>query len=101
MQKIYDVCLYMIGSQMWQLFNMIPLLICDLPLDGNHHYDCFLLLQEITAMVFSPLLLLEQIDYLECLIYQYLEKFKGILHPKLLTPKCHYLIHLPRLLRRY
>ena len=88
------------GSQMWHLFNMIPLLLCEFSLDDSELYECFLLLQEITTIVFSLLLCIEQIEYLEFLIPQYLEKFKEILQPRLLTPKCHYLIHLPRLMKR-
>ena len=91
----------MLGSQLWQLFNATPLLLCDLQLDDDDCYNSFLVLQEITAIAFSPFICLEQIQYLELLIQQYLEKFKAILHPKLLTPKCHFLIHLPTLLRRY
>ena len=72
---------------MWHLFNMIPLLLCEFSLDDSELYECFLLLQEITTIVFSPLLCIEQIEYLEFLIPQYLEKFKEILQPRLLTPK--------------
>ena len=87
---------------MWQLFNMIPLLLCEYLKDNNtdEPYECFMLLQEITAIAFSPLLCFEQIQYLELLIHQYLGRFKNILHPGLLTPKCHYLIHRPRLFKR-
>ena len=81
---------------MWQLFNIIPLLLYEFSMNDNKQYECFMLLQEITAIVFTPLLCLEKIQYLELLIPQYLEKFKDILHPRLLTPKCHF-IHLPGL----
>ena len=53
------------GSQMWHLFNMIPLLLCEFSLDDSELYECFLLLQEITTIVFSLLLCIEQIEYLE------------------------------------
>jgi len=42
---------------MWQLFNIIPLLLCDLPLEDDNFYNTFLI-QEITAIVFSPFICL-------------------------------------------
>ena len=87
---------------MWQLFHMIPLFLCDILPVESRQYNCFLLLQEIAAIAFSPVLSREQIGYLEVLIQQYLETFKDILLPyKPLPPKCHYLIHLPRMIRRF
>lgn len=86
---------------MWLLFNVTPLFLCHLPLDDNEHYDCFLILQEIAAIVFSSIIADEQIDYLEVLICQYLEAFKAVLPShKNLPPKCHYLVHLPYLIRK-
>ena len=79
---------------------MILLLLYEFSMDDNEQYECVMLLQEITAIVFSPLLCIEQIQYLEFLIPQYLGRFRDILQPRLLTPKCHYLIHLFRLITR-
>ena len=89
------------GTQMWQLFHMTTLFLCELPLDDNEQYNCFLLLQEITAIVFSTLISQKQISYLGLLIQQYLETFKELLPShKRLTPKCHYLVHLPQMIVR-
>ena len=86
---------------MWQLFHVTTLFLCHLPLDDDEQYECFLVLQEIAAIVFSPLIVDEQISYLEVLICQYLEALKRMLPShKNLPPKCHYLVHLPHLIRR-
>lgn len=55
---------------MWKLFHMTPLFLWELPLKDNEQYDCFLMLQEICTIVFSPMLSLELIEYLELLMQQ-------------------------------
>ena len=76
------------------LFHVLPLLLGDL-LKDDPHYNCFLQLQEITSIVLSPVICASQVPYLRLLIKEYLETFTMLYPHKRLTPKFHYLIHMP------
>ena len=83
-----------VASQMWCLFHILPLILGE-ELKENVHYQCFLLLQDICALVLSPDILAEQVPLLRILVQEYLSTFCS-LYERPLTPKMHYLVHLPR-----
>jgi hypothetical protein len=85
---------------MWQLFNLIPLLIGDRIPRGDEHYQCFMLLQEISAILCADALPVEQPAYLRILIAEYLSEMVRLYPHKPLTPKFHYLLHCPSLMKR-
>ncbi len=89
------------ASQMWELYHILPLVIGDdIPPDDSH-YLCFMKLQEVSTIVFSPLVAVDQIPFLRILIQQYLEEFTTLYPHFHLPPKSHYLVHLPTLIQRY
>ena len=65
---------------MWQLFH------CD---DTDDHWQCFMMLQEISSIILSPIISVEQLPYLRLLIHDYLKSLYPVVD---LTPKCHFLI---------
>lgn len=81
--------------QMWTFATILPLLIGDkIPLE-NPQWECFLLLLQIsklcTAKVISPGLS----AYLSALVEQHHQEFKLCYPGVSLTPKMHYMVHLP------
>lgn len=86
---------------MWELFHILPIILGeDIP-PGDNHYECFMKLQSISAIVFSPAIALDQVPLLQLEIRQYLEEFKAMYPQRKLTPKDHYLVHIPALINRY
>ena len=85
---------------MWELVNIFPFLVNDELSLGDPHFACFMLLCELSGIALSPVIAVDQISYLTILIKQYLEQFTA-LYSKSLTPKCHYLVHIPSLIKRY
>ena len=85
---------------MWCLLHILPLILGRL-LSGDEHYHCLLQLHDICAIVFSPLISHDQVPYLRILVKDYLMTFTDLYPERPLTPKFHYLVHLPRIIIRY
>jgi len=85
---------------MWQLFHILPLLIGGDIAPSDQHYKCFMLLQDIACVLCSLVITLEQIPLLCIMIHDYFEMFTALYPNRPLTPKCHYLVHLPGLIQR-
>lgn len=64
------------------------------------HYACFMLLNDIVT-IFSPVVAHDQVPFLRLQIQQYLEQFTSLYPHRPLTPKCHYLVHIPTLIERF
>ena len=96
------ITLYTItASQMWELVNIFPFIVAnDMPPDDDHH-NCFMLLSDNATIMFSPVVAKDQIPLLKLMIKEYLEQFSTLYPHCPLTPKCHYLVHIPTLIRRY
>lgn len=92
---------YFIAAQRWELVNILPFIIGEDMSPNDAHYECFLLLTCISSMLFSPVIARDQIPLLRLLIKEYLEQFTNLYPHQSLTPKMHYLVHLPTLILRY
>ena len=92
------IALFFLASQMWYFSMHLPLMIGDkIPLD-DLHWECYLLLLEITKYCTSKLTSFSMANYVKALIDQHHRDFK-ICYPAIqLTPKFHYMIHFPALL---
>ena len=83
------------------LVHIIPLIAGDIVHESHpEHYECFLMLHDIVASLLSPLFVREQVPYLQFKIEEYLMAF-SLLYNRRLTPKFHYLVHIPRSITRY
>lgn len=81
--------------------NILPFLVGeDFPPD-DPHYACFMLLNDIATILFSPIIAHEQVPFLKLLIQQYLEQFRHLYPHRPLPPKFHYLLHLATLITRF
>ena len=93
--------LFNLAVQIWELFYILPFVIGkDMPPD-DAHYACFKQLNDIATIVFSPVIADDQISLLRLYIEQYLDQFTSLYPQQPLTPKFHYLVHIPSLIRRY
>ena len=85
---------------MWELVNTLPFVVGnDMP-SNDRHYKCFMLLSDLASIMFSPVIAKDQISLLSVMIKEYLEEFSTLYPHRHLTPKCHYLVHIPMLISR-
>lgn len=95
----YTECI-LLAAQMWELVTIFPFLVGqDFPAD-DPHYACFLLLCDISTVLFSPVIACDQVPFLKLQIQEYLEQFTSLYPHRSLTPKFHYLVHTPSLIKR-
>ena len=88
------------ASQAWCLARFLPLLIGDLVPENDEKWDNYLDLLKIMEYVFTPVTTEAKADYLVVLIEDYLTTFTQLYPERPLTPKQHYLVHIPTWIRR-
>jgi len=84
----------------WCLFRILPFLIGSYVAQNDKHWKLFLILRELVDIVFAPSLTFDIFHYLELLINEFFECFR-ILFPQSFTPKLHYMVHYPNLIRKF
>lgn len=87
-----------IASEMWTFSVLLPFIIGDKVPHGHSKWDCFLLLLEIVKYSTAQLTSSESSEYLTALIDQHHRDFKKCYPCVSITPKMHYMVHLPRML---
>lgn len=87
-----------VASEMWTFAILLPLMIGDKIPHDQSHWDCFLLLLEIVKYSTAQLTSSESSEYLAALIDQHHREFKQCYPSVSITPKMHYMVHLPRML---
>lgn len=100
-RSIAIFCHLHLASQMWELLHIFPFIVYNVLTLDDPHFSCFMLLTEISSVLFSGVIAKDQVPYLRIIIKQYLEQFKTLYPHRPLTPKCHYLVHTPSLIKRY
>ena len=86
---------------MWCLAINLPLLIGGLIPEDDEHWGLFCDLLEIMRIIFAPTVNANQVAYLQVLIQNHHEKFKELYPDCSITPKMHYMVHMPRTILRY
>ena len=81
---------------MWCLGRYLPILIGDKLPEGYTYWDNFLAHSEIMEEVSSPIITSVRAEYIRMLIEDYLVDFKLLYPGRPLTPKMHYLLHIPK-----
>ena len=89
-----------IASQWWSLASFLPLLIGDLVPEEDDCWDTFLLLHDILAHCMAPCVSPASISYLSVLIEMHHKSFSTNYPAQQMTPKMHYMVHFPELIRR-
>ena len=95
------LCLLCIAAQSWCLAVNLPLLIGDsIPYDDSH-YKCFLILLAILSISMAVTVRPDDACLLASMIEDHHQRFRQLYSERPITPKMHYLIHLPNQLLRY
>ncbi|CAI5674003.1 unnamed protein product [Oreochromis niloticus] len=88
------------ASQKWCLFRLLPFLMAHHVPPGTPYWHVFLLCAEIVDLVMATNVRKDELAHLNLLIREFLEMTTEVFG-NVLTPKCHYLIHYPRLILMY
>lgn len=86
---------------MWFLGRYLPLLIGNFVEDDNCYYENYLSHLEIMDEIFSPVYRIERLGYLKLMIEDFLYDLKLLYPNRPITPKMHYLFHLPTWIKWY
>lgn len=79
---------------MWLLGRLLPLMVGQYVPEDDQHWICYLNLLRIMTLATALELTEDSVSVLALLIEDYLFQF-NILYPDSITPKMHYLLHLP------
>ena len=96
------MCFYLhdiVASQNWLLGRLLPLMVGSYVPDGDSHWECYMQLLSIMVLVTAVEVTLDSVSELTMLVQDYLHAFNS-LYPNKITPKMHYLLHLPDQMRK-
>lgn len=85
---------------MWLLGRVLPVMLGHLISEDDEHWLCFLKLLHIVQMLLSPVITSDETYYLDILIAEHHETFTCLYPNCSVTPKMHYMVHMPRLTRK-
>ena len=97
---MYVLCLLFVASQMWCLGQFLPTMIGHWVPNDNENWQEFLLFLEILDILFAPELLPEDVALLSVLIEDHCREFKVLYPLSSFIPKMHFMLHMPRLIRK-
>ena len=80
---------------MWCLGRFLPVLIGDKIPSDYPYWENYLTHLDIMDEIFAPVSSSERLDYVAMLIEDFLVEFKELYPGRPLTPKMHYLVHVP------
>jgi len=89
------------ASQKWQLFLILPQILGRYLDEGDLSWETYLLLRDVTDIVFAPVIRKSSLSFLEGLIVQFLSHYALVFGAQAITPKHHYMLHYPRLIGMY
>lgn len=84
-----------VASQMMTLVRLLPFIIGKYVETDNDHWECFLALWDICSIASAFEVTEDDATHLAWLVEVYLESFTS-LYGESITPKMHYLVHLPQ-----
>lgn len=87
-----------IASQMWLLARLLPLMIGSKVPDDDEHWINFLLLLDIADVLMAPESSEDEVSLLSTMISDHHQEFIRLYPSSSITPKFHYLVHMPRLI---
>lgn len=86
---------------MWCLARLLPLMIGDFVPEDDTHWQQFTLFRTIMNYVFAPTKTPDSIAYIRGLVADYLHSFFQLYPECPMTPKQHYLVHVPMWMEKY
>ena len=97
-QNGMSLILFNTASQMWTLGQFLPLVIGDKVPPQNKYWINFINLLIIIDILFAPKVHSSECGYLESLISDHHMNFRQLYPDVRITPKLHYMVHMPRLI---
>ena len=94
------VNLCFLASQMWLLGRLLPLMVGEYVPEVDAHWICFVNFLRILCLATAVEVTHNSTDILQILIEDYLCVFNS-LYSNAITPKMHYLLHLPSQIKQY
>lgn len=85
---------------MWLLGRLLPLMVGRYVPNHDKHWECYSLLLKILVIATAVEVTEDTVSTLSLLIEDYLFRYNS-LYPGTMTPKLHYLLHLPQQLKRF
>ena len=85
----------LLASQMWLLGRLLPVILGKYVCDDDAHWKCYVKLLRVLTISTATEVTENTVATLSFLIQDYLATFNS-LYPDSITPKLHYLLHLPR-----
>ncbi len=83
---------------MWLLGRLLPQMVGHLVPEGDEYWLNFLDLLQIVDRLLAPASAEDDAVYLSTLISDHHHQFKHLYPHASITPKFHYLVHMPRLI---
>lgn len=84
---------------MWLFGRLLPLIVGSSVPEDDIHWKCFVNLLRILCLATAVEVTGDSVDILQMLIEDYLDQF-NLLYPNSITPKMHYLLHLPNQIKQ-
>ena len=89
-----------LAAQFWYLLRKLPRLIGDRVPKNDPYWRCLLLLIKVVDYIIAPEISHSAILYLELNLSVFFSEFMALFPNTRITPKCHYVLHYPRLIRQ-
>ena len=83
---------------MWLLGRLLLLMIGEYVPDDDNHWKCYVCLLRVLTVVTAVEVSRDTVSLLTLLVKDYLTYF-NLLYPNIMTPKMHFLLHLPHQLK--
>ena len=83
---------------MWDLGRLLPVMVGQWVPVGDEHWQTFLLLLDIVDILLAPEISPEDVSLLSTQIQDHHHDFKALYPGAIITPKMHFMVHMPRLI---
>ena len=95
---MYHYCFFLfhVAAQMWNLAIHLPLMIGDTVPSDDEKWECFLLSLDILQLCTTRIATTGHAGILESLIHEHHTAFARCYPHASITPKMHYMVHLPQ-----
>ena len=97
----FAIDLFTVAAQSWLLCRLIPFMVGEHVPEDDLHWLNYLLMLEITDILFAPEISLDEVGYLKILIEDHHSSFCSLYPHASVIPKMHYIIHTPQLIQKY
>ena len=91
------ICIYL-AAQMALLARLFPFMVAHNIPEDDRFWMNFLVLLSIVDLLMAPQITHDKVAYLQLLVQQHHEEFVALYPEEVVTPKMHYMVHMPGLI---